>query len=88
MPAGITGAAGSLAALLGVTCSRYMHRASFSCQGAVGLLLVSLSPSPRLWEGLGRCKPYFCSQMTTLEAVDTPESLAAVSYLLNLVLKR
>uniref|UniRef100_A0A8B9ZQM7 Ribosomal RNA processing 12 homolog n=1 Tax=Anas zonorhyncha TaxID=75864 RepID=A0A8B9ZQM7_9AVES len=26
--------------------------------------------------------------MTTLEAVDTPESLAAVSYLLNLVLKR
>ncbi|XP_038036927.2 RRP12-like protein [Anas platyrhynchos] len=31
---------------------------------------------------------YFAALMTTLEAVDTPESLAAVSYLLNLVLKR
>ncbi|XP_040419546.1 RRP12-like protein isoform X2 [Cygnus olor] len=31
---------------------------------------------------------YFAALMTTLEAVDTPESLAAVAYLLNLVLKR
>lgn len=31
---------------------------------------------------------YFGALMTTLEAVDTPESLAAVAYLLNLVLKR
>lgn len=87
--AGTTGAAaGSLGALPGVPSSHQMHRASFSCRGAVGLLLVSLSPFPRLWEGLCQCKPYFCSQMTTLEAVDTPESLAAVAYLLNLVLKR
>lgn len=71
-----------------MTCSPHVHRVSSSCRGAVRLLLVSQSLSPRLWEGLGRCKPYFCSQMTTLEAVDTPESLAAVSYLLNLVLKR
>lgn len=69
-------------------CSPQLHRASFSCRGAVRLLLDSQSLSPRLWEGLGWCKPNFCSQMTTLEAVDTPESLAAVSYLLNLVLKR
>lgn len=27
-------------------------------------------------------------QMTTMEAVESPESLAAVAYLLNLVLKR
>uniref|UniRef100_A0A8C5MNI8 RRP12-like protein n=1 Tax=Leptobrachium leishanense TaxID=445787 RepID=A0A8C5MNI8_9ANUR len=31
---------------------------------------------------------YFAALMTTLEAVDTPESLAAVAYLLNLVLRR
>ncbi|KFV18585.1 RRP12-like, partial [Tauraco erythrolophus] len=31
---------------------------------------------------------YFAALMTTLEAVDSPESLAAVAYLLNLVLKR
>ncbi|NXN23854.1 RRP12 protein, partial [Nycticryphes semicollaris] len=31
---------------------------------------------------------YFATLMTTLEAVDSPESLAAVAYLLNLVLKR
>ncbi|XP_053168440.1 RRP12-like protein isoform X3 [Hemicordylus capensis] len=31
---------------------------------------------------------YFCALMTTLEAVESPESLAAVAYLLNLVLKR
>ncbi|XP_048865791.1 RRP12-like protein isoform X2 [Brienomyrus brachyistius] len=31
---------------------------------------------------------YFAALMTTLEAVDTSESLAAVSYLLNMVLKR
>uniref|UniRef100_A0A8C0HCR4 Ribosomal RNA processing 12 homolog n=1 Tax=Chelonoidis abingdonii TaxID=106734 RepID=A0A8C0HCR4_CHEAB len=31
---------------------------------------------------------YFAALMTTLEAVESPESLAAVAYLLNLVLKR
>uniref|UniRef100_A0AAQ5ZQI4 Ribosomal RNA-processing protein 12-like conserved domain-containing protein n=1 Tax=Amphiprion ocellaris TaxID=80972 RepID=A0AAQ5ZQI4_AMPOC len=31
---------------------------------------------------------YFAALMTTLEVVDTPESQAAVSYLLNLVMKR
>ncbi|KAM6390031.1 RRP12-like protein isoform 1-T3 [Pluvialis apricaria] len=31
---------------------------------------------------------YFATLMTTLEAVESPESLAAVAYLLNLVLKR
>ncbi|KAM8923920.1 RRP12-like protein [Pelodytes ibericus] len=31
---------------------------------------------------------YFAALMTTLEAVETPESLAAVAYLLNLVLRR
>ncbi|NP_001075884.1 RRP12-like protein [Xenopus tropicalis] len=31
---------------------------------------------------------YFAALMTTLEAVESPESLAAVTYLLNLVLKR
>ncbi|XP_063291043.1 RRP12-like protein isoform X1 [Pelobates fuscus] len=31
---------------------------------------------------------YFAALMTTLEAVDTPESLAAVAYLLHLVLRR
>ncbi|NXC39665.1 RRP12 protein, partial [Penelope pileata] len=31
---------------------------------------------------------YFAALMTTLEAVDSPESVAAVAYLLNLVLKR
>ncbi|KAI2556827.1 RRP12 isoform 6, partial [Pan troglodytes] len=31
---------------------------------------------------------YFAALMTTMEAVESPESLAAVAYLLNLVLKR
>lgn len=59
----------------------------------IELSFVSLPPSPRLWEKLACCKfshykPLLFSQMTTLEAVDSPESVAAVAYLLNLVLKR
>lgn len=53
------------------------------------------SASPRVGDGEGLVRtpspphsPLLCSQMTTLEAVESPESLAAVAYLLNLVLKR
>lgn len=64
-----------------------------SSRDAVEFPFVSLPPSPKLWERLACCKTshykaLLCSQMTTLEAVDSPESVAAVAYLLNLVLKR
>ena len=51
-------------------------------------LFISLSPSPpSLSLSIYLSIPPL-SQMTTLEAVDSSESLAAVAYLLNLVLKR
>lgn len=65
-----------------------------SNRDAFGLLLGFMPQSTRAGERLAWCEvlfppsPILCSQMTTLEVVESPESMAAVAYLLNLVLKR
>uniref|UniRef100_A0A8B9UI50 Ribosomal RNA processing 12 homolog n=1 Tax=Anas zonorhyncha TaxID=75864 RepID=A0A8B9UI50_9AVES len=68
----------------GLTPSRTVSRQ----RRAICAVLAAVTEVIRAQGGKETETEYFAALMTTLEAVDTPESLAAVSYLLNLVLKR